>query len=73
MPRLILNVRCFMGQLNYSIARAQFSQVIERALLGYPIKITRKDRDSVVIISENAYLEYKKAVYELSKLRRIDE
>jgi len=62
-----------MEQLNYSIARAQFSQVIERALFGQPIKITRKDRASVVIISENAYLEYQKAVYELNELRSMVE
>lgn len=62
-----------MDQLNYSIAPAQFSQVIERAMLGYTIKITRKVRNSVVIISEIAYLKNQKTVYVLSKLRNVVE
>lgn len=58
-----------MDQLNYTNAKAQFSMVIERALLGYAVKITRAHRDSVVLISEKSYLEFKEAVYELNKLK----
>ncbi|MFW1843608.1 type II toxin-antitoxin system Phd/YefM family antitoxin [Acinetobacter pittii] len=58
-----------MDQLNYTNAKAQFSMVMERALLGYPVKITRAQRDSVILISEKSYLEYKKALYELNKIR----
>lgn len=53
-----------MEQLNYSNARAVFSQVMERALSGYPVEITRRGRESVVVISKAAYERYRKADFE---------
>ena len=35
-------------------------------------KITRKEKDAVVLISEKAYLEYKNAMFELNKLKNKD-
>lgn len=43
---------------------------MERVLLGYAVKITLKEKDSVVLISEKAYLEYKNAMFELNKLKK---
>lgn len=60
-------------QINYANARSQFSKVMERVLLGYAVKITRKEKkDAVVLISEKAYLEYKNAMFELNKLKNKD-
>ncbi|EGU01469.1 hypothetical protein ABNIH4_10346 [Acinetobacter baumannii ABNIH4] len=59
-----------MEQINYANARSQFSKVMERVLLGYAVKITRKEKDAVVLISEKAYLEYKNAMFELNKLKK---
>ncbi|OTN52583.1 prevent-host-death protein [Acinetobacter baumannii] len=56
-----------MEQINYANARSQFSKVMERVLLGYAVKITRKEKDAVVLISEKAYLEYKNAMFELNR------
>nr|WP_275677864.1 prevent-host-death protein [Acinetobacter seifertii] len=42
---------------------------MERVLLGYAVKITRKEKDSVILISEKAYLEFKNAMFELDKLK----
>ncbi|WP_032028165.1 prevent-host-death protein, partial [Acinetobacter baumannii] len=47
-------------------------KVMERVLLGYAVKITRKEKDAVVLISEKAYLEYKNAMFELNKLKNKD-
>ncbi|MCG8283961.1 type II toxin-antitoxin system Phd/YefM family antitoxin [Acinetobacter seifertii] len=58
-----------MEQINYTNARSQFSKVMERVLLGYAVKITRKEKDSVILISEKAYLEFKNAMFELDKLK----
>lgn len=41
-------------------------------ILGYAVKITRKEKDAVVLISEKAYLEYKNAMFELNKLKKKD-
>lgn len=43
-----------------------------RVLLGYAVKITRKEKDAVVLISEKAYLEYKDAIFEVNKLKNKD-
>ena len=59
-----------MEKINYANARSQCSKVMERVLLGYAVKITRKEKDSVVLISEKAYLEYKNAMFELNKLKK---
>lgn len=58
-----------MEQINYTNARSQFSKVMERVLLGYAVKITRKEKNSVILISEKAYLEFKNAMFELDKLK----
>jgi prevent-host-death family protein len=36
-------------------AKARFSQVVEAALQGEPQHVTRRGRDAVVILSEQAY------------------
>lgn len=46
-------------QINYANARSQFSKVMERVLLGYAVKITRKEKDAVVLISEKHTLNIK--------------
>lgn len=53
-----------MEQLNYTNAKALFSKVMESALYGSPVEITRKGKESVVVISKSTYERYKKAEYE---------
>lgn len=53
-----------MEQLNHTNAKALLSQVMDRALSGYPVEITRKGRASVVVMSKSAYERYKKAEFE---------
>ncbi|ODL98940.1 type II toxin-antitoxin system Phd/YefM family antitoxin [Acinetobacter pittii] len=61
-----------MEQINYANARSQFSKVMERVLLGYAVKITRKEKDAVILISEKVYHEYKNTIFELNKLKNKD-
>ncbi|MDN8272004.1 type II toxin-antitoxin system Phd/YefM family antitoxin [Acinetobacter sp. ABJ_C1_1] len=53
-----------MEKLNYTNAKAQLSQVMDSALSGHPIEITRKGRASVVVISKSSYEKYKKEEFE---------
>lgn len=53
-----------MEQVNHTNAKALLSQVMDRALSGYPVEITRKGRASVVVMSKSAYERYKKAEFE---------
>lgn len=52
-----------MEILNYSKARAQLSMLINKAIDGQPVEITRRGRDSAVIISKASYEAYQKALY----------
>ncbi|ENX21722.1 MULTISPECIES: type II toxin-antitoxin system Phd/YefM family antitoxin [Acinetobacter] len=49
---------------NYSNARAQLSMIMDQAVSGQPVEITRRGRESAVVISKASYEAYKKAEYE---------
>ena len=53
-----------MDSMNYSNARAQLSMLMDNAIGGRPIEITRKGRGSAVLISKESYEAYKKAEFE---------
>ncbi len=53
-----------MDQWNYSNARAQLSMIMDQAVAGQPVEITRRGRESAVVISKASYEAYKKAVYD---------
>ncbi|HCT3482858.1 type II toxin-antitoxin system Phd/YefM family antitoxin [Acinetobacter baumannii] len=50
-----------MKQWNYSNARAQLTMIMDQAVAGHPVEITRRGRESAVIISKTSYEAYKKA------------
>lgn len=50
-----------MESMNYANAKAQLSRLMDQALYGQPVEITRKNRESVVIISKASYEAYKKS------------
>lgn len=52
-----------MDRFNYSNARAQLSMLMDKAIGGHPVEITRKGRESAVIISKATYEAYKKAEF----------
>jgi antitoxin Phd len=53
-----------MDSMNYSNARAQLSMLMDKAIGGQPVEITRRGRGSAVIISKESYEAYKKAEFE---------
>ena len=53
-----------MDQINYSNARAQLSMLMDKAIGGQPVEITRRGRESAVIISKDSYEAYKKAEFD---------
>lgn len=55
-----------MNQWNYSNARAQLSRIMDQAISGQPVEITRQGRESAVVISKASYEAYKKAMYDLN-------
>ena len=57
-----------MESINYSNARAQLSMLMDKAIGGHPVEITRRGRGAAVIISKSSYEAYKKAMYELKCL-----
>jgi antitoxin Phd len=52
-----------MEKVNYTNARAQLSRLMDQVLHGFPVEITRKDREPVIIISKTSYEAYKKAEF----------
>ncbi|EMC7497473.1 type II toxin-antitoxin system Phd/YefM family antitoxin, partial [Acinetobacter baumannii] len=44
-----------MESMNYANAKAQLSRLMDQALYGQPVEITRKNREPVVIISKASY------------------
>lgn len=52
-----------MDCYNYSNARAQLSMLMDKVVGGHPVEITRKGRESVVVISKASYEAYKKAEF----------
>lgn len=55
-----------MKQWNYSNARAQLTMIMDQAVAGHPVEITRRGRESAVVISKASYEAYKKAVYDIA-------
>ncbi|WP_336961052.1 type II toxin-antitoxin system prevent-host-death family antitoxin [Acinetobacter pittii] len=53
-----------MESCNYSNARAQLSLLMDKAISGYPTEITRRGKESAVIISKASYEDFKKAEFE---------
>ena len=53
-----------MESFNCSNAKALLSMIIDKAVAGDPVEITRKGRESAVIISKASYEAYKKAELE---------
>ncbi|MFA3115489.1 MULTISPECIES: type II toxin-antitoxin system Phd/YefM family antitoxin [Acinetobacter calcoaceticus/baumannii complex] len=52
-----------MESVNYSNARAQLSRLMDQAIYGQPVEITRKNSESVMLISKSSYEAYKKAEF----------
>jgi len=59
-----------MNSWNYSNARAQLSTLMDEAIAGFPVEITRKGRESAVIISKSSYEAYKKAEFDTAYLKK---
>lgn len=55
-----------MKQCNYSNARAQLALLMDQAIAGHPVEITRRGRESAVVISKASYEAYKKAEYDIA-------
>lgn len=53
-----------MESFNCSNAKAVLSMIMDKAISGNPVEITRKGRESAVIISKASYDAYKKAEFE---------
>lgn len=47
-----------MKSWNYSNARAQLSTLMDQALAGQPVEITRRGREPAVIINKASYEMY---------------
>ncbi|MDO7383808.1 type II toxin-antitoxin system prevent-host-death family antitoxin [Acinetobacter baumannii] len=43
-----------MERINYANARAQLSRLMDQAIYGQPIEITRKNSESVMLISKSS-------------------
>ncbi|MEN8550545.1 type II toxin-antitoxin system prevent-host-death family antitoxin [Acinetobacter soli] len=59
-----------MDSYNYSNAKAMLSMLLDQALSGQPVEITRKGRQSAVLVSKASYEAYKKAEFD-AKFPRI--
>lgn len=44
-----------MESVNYSIAKAQLSKLLDNAIHKQPIEITRKGRESAILVSKSTY------------------
>ncbi|EPG7852127.1 type II toxin-antitoxin system Phd/YefM family antitoxin [Acinetobacter baumannii] len=55
-----------MNKWNYSNARAQLTMIMDQAVAGHPIEITRRGRESAVVISKASYEAYRQAVYDVA-------
>lgn len=62
-----------MNKWNYSNARAQLSMLMQQALAGHPVEITRKGQESVMMISKSSYETYKKAVFDANYLKNYQQ
>ena len=59
-----------MNSWNYSNARAQLSKLMDQAAAGQPVEITRRGRESTVIISKSSYEAYKKAQFDVAYFKQ---
>ncbi|ENW48615.1 type II toxin-antitoxin system Phd/YefM family antitoxin [Acinetobacter baumannii] len=55
-----------MNKWNYSNARAQLTMIMDQAVAGHPVEITRRGRESAVVISKASYEAYRQAVYDVA-------
>ncbi|MFH3981527.1 type II toxin-antitoxin system Phd/YefM family antitoxin [Acinetobacter sp. ZOR0008] len=53
-----------MESVNYTNAKARLSKLMDDANYGKPVEITRKGRQSAVLISKSSYEAYKKAEFD---------
>lgn len=53
-----------MESWNYSNARAQLSKLMDQAIAGQPVEITRQGKGSTIMISKDSYEAYKKAQFD---------
>ncbi|MBJ9952240.1 MULTISPECIES: type II toxin-antitoxin system prevent-host-death family antitoxin [unclassified Acinetobacter] len=53
-----------METMNHTNARAQLSILMNKAILGQPVEVTHKDKESVVIISKSSFESYKRAKFD---------
>ncbi len=53
-----------MESWNYSNARAQLSKLMDQAIAGHPVEITRQGKGSAIMISKDSYEAYKKAQFD---------
>lgn len=53
-----------MESCNYSNARAQLSLLMDKVVSDYPTEITRRGKESAVIINKASYEDFKKAEFE---------
>ena len=58
-----------MESWNYSNARAQLSKLMDQAIAGQPVEITRQGKASAIMISKDSYESYKKAQFDSHYLR----
>ena len=56
-----------MESFNCSNAKAVLSMIMDKAVSGNPVEITRKGRESAVMISKASYEAYKKAEFDEKK------
>lgn len=61
-----------MERVNYSNARAQLSRLMDQAIYGQPVEITRRNSESVMLISKSSYEAYKKAEYDNKFLQGLE-
>ncbi|QNX89412.1 type II toxin-antitoxin system Phd/YefM family antitoxin [Acinetobacter seifertii] len=59
-----------MKNLNYSKARANLASIINQAIEGNPIEISRRGKESVIIVSKKLYEEFKKIEHEYINLKK---
>ncbi|TCB82222.1 type II toxin-antitoxin system Phd/YefM family antitoxin [Acinetobacter sp. ANC 4173] len=54
-----------MDSVNYTIARARLSLIMDKASADYPVEINRRGKESAVVISKTTYEKLKKLEYDL--------
>ena len=62
-----------MNKFTYTSAREHFSQVLDQAIAGQAVEITRRSGDSAVVISKAHYDAYRKAALDAEFAELIGE